>query len=67
MAESLESFKSYIGKSEKATDVVTASAVLKFAATLGQERSAHGTRPSQSRRVGTGGFSQHRTGHPRCV
>ena len=37
MAESLESFKSYIGKSEKATDVVTASAVLKFAATLGQE------------------------------
>ena len=37
MAESLESFKSYIGKSEKATDVVTASAMLKFAATLGQE------------------------------
>jgi hypothetical protein len=33
MAESLESFKSYIGKSEKATDVVTASAMLKFAAT----------------------------------
>lgn len=37
MAESLESFKSYIGRSEKATDVVTASAMLKFAATLGQE------------------------------
>ena len=37
MAESLESFKSYIGKSESATDVVTASAMLKFAATLGQE------------------------------
>ncbi len=37
MAESLESFKSYIGKSEKATDVVTASAMIKFAATLGQE------------------------------
>ena len=37
MAESLESFKSYIGKSETATDVVTASAMLKFAATLGQE------------------------------
>ena len=37
MAESLESFKSYIGKSEKATDVVTASAMRKFAATLGQE------------------------------
>ena len=37
MAESLESFRSYIGKSEKATDVVTASAMLKFAATLGQE------------------------------
>ena len=35
MAESLESFKSYIGKSEKATDVVTASAMSKFAATLG--------------------------------
>jgi 3-methylfumaryl-CoA hydratase len=40
MAESLESFKSYIGKSEKATDVVTASAMLKFAATLGQENPA---------------------------
>ena len=35
MAESLESFKSYIGKSEAATDVVTASAMVKFAATLG--------------------------------
>jgi 3-methylfumaryl-CoA hydratase len=37
MAESLESFKSYIGKRETASDVVTASAMLKFAATLGQE------------------------------
>ncbi|MBI2180375.1 MAG: acyl-CoA dehydrogenase [Deltaproteobacteria bacterium] len=37
MAESLESFKSYIGKKETATDVVTASVMLKFAATLGQE------------------------------
>ncbi len=37
MAESLESFKSYIGRSETAGDVVTASAMLKFAATLGQE------------------------------
>ena len=37
MAESLESFKSYIGKRETATDVVTASAMLKLAATLGQE------------------------------
>jgi 3-methylfumaryl-CoA hydratase len=37
MAESLESFKSYIGKNETATDVVTASAMVKFAATLGQE------------------------------
>jgi len=37
MAESLESFKSYIGKSETATDVVTASAMMKFAATLGLE------------------------------
>jgi 3-methylfumaryl-CoA hydratase len=37
MAESLESFKSYIGKSETASDVVTASAMLKFAATLGQD------------------------------
>jgi 3-methylfumaryl-CoA hydratase len=37
MAESLESFKSYIGKKETATDVVTASAMLKFAATLGQD------------------------------
>lgn len=35
MAESLESFKSYIGKSETASDVVTASMVVKFAATLG--------------------------------
>ena len=37
MAESLERFKSYMGKSETATDVVTASAMVKFAATLGQE------------------------------
>jgi 3-methylfumaryl-CoA hydratase len=37
MAESLESFKSYIGKRETATDVVTASAMLKFAATLSLE------------------------------
>ena len=37
MAESLESFKSYIGKSETATDVVTASTTVKFAATLGLE------------------------------
>ena len=35
MAESLESFKSYIGKSETAADVVTASTMVKFAATLG--------------------------------
>jgi 3-methylfumaryl-CoA hydratase len=33
----LESFKSFIGKSETATDVVTASAMVKFAATLGLE------------------------------
>jgi len=32
MAESLESFKSYIGKSETAIDVVTGSVMLKFAA-----------------------------------
>lgn len=37
MAESLETFKSYIGKSETATDVVTASTMVKFAATLGLE------------------------------
>ena len=37
MAESLESFKRYIGKSETATDVVTASTLVKFAATLGLE------------------------------
>jgi len=37
MADSLESFKSFIGKSETATDVVTASAMVKFAATLGLE------------------------------
>jgi 3-methylfumaryl-CoA hydratase len=35
MTESLESFKSYIGKSETATDVMTASILVKFAATLG--------------------------------
>jgi 3-methylfumaryl-CoA hydratase len=38
MAESLESFKSYIGKSETAIDVVTGSVMLKFAATLGLEK-----------------------------
>jgi 3-methylfumaryl-CoA hydratase len=37
MAESLETFKSYIGRSETATDVVTASTMVKFAATLGLE------------------------------
>ncbi len=35
MADSLESFKSYIGKNEIATDVVAASTLIKFAATLG--------------------------------
>lgn len=35
MAESLQSFKSFIGKSETASDVVTASTMAKFAATLG--------------------------------
>ena len=38
MAESLESFKSYIGKSETSIDVVTGSVMLKFAATLGLEK-----------------------------
>jgi len=38
MAESLEKFKSYIGKSETAFDVVTAATMLKFAATLGLEK-----------------------------
>jgi 3-methylfumaryl-CoA hydratase len=38
MAESLESFKSYIGRSETAFDVVTGSVMLKFAATLGLEK-----------------------------
>ena len=38
MAESLESFKRFIGKSETATDVVTGSVMLKFAATLGLEK-----------------------------
>ena len=37
MAESLESFKTFIGKSETAADVVTASTMVKFAATLGLE------------------------------
>ena len=37
MADSLASFKSYIGKSETSTDVVTASMMVKFAATLGLE------------------------------
>ena len=38
MAESLESFKSYISKSETSLDVVTGSVMLKFAATLGLEQ-----------------------------
>jgi 3-methylfumaryl-CoA hydratase len=38
MAESLESFKSYIGKSETSIDVVTGSVMLKFAATLGLDK-----------------------------
>jgi 3-methylfumaryl-CoA hydratase len=38
MAESLENFKQFIGKSETTTDVVTASVMLKFAATLGLEK-----------------------------
>lgn len=35
MSEALENFKRQIGKSETATDVVTASVLVKFAATLG--------------------------------
>lgn len=38
MAESLESFKKFIGKSETSADVVTASVMLKFAATLGLDK-----------------------------
>ncbi len=38
MAESLESFKKSIGKSETSVDVVTASVMLKFAATLGLDK-----------------------------
>lgn len=37
MAESLENSKSYIGKKHAATDVVTASAIVKFTARLGRE------------------------------
>jgi 3-methylfumaryl-CoA hydratase len=40
MSEPLESFKRYIGKSETATDVVTASAMLKIAAALGMNNPA---------------------------
>ena len=40
MAKSLESFKTFIGKSETAADVVTASTMVKFAATLGMENPA---------------------------
>ena len=40
MSESLESFKSYIGKSERGADVVTASAMLKIAAALGLKNPA---------------------------
>ena len=38
MAESMESYKSYIGKSATSTDVITASTMLKFAATFGYEK-----------------------------
>jgi 3-methylfumaryl-CoA hydratase len=38
MAESLERFKQFIGKSETSVDVVTGSVMLKFAATLGLEK-----------------------------
>lgn len=38
MAESLESFKKFIGKSETAVDVVTAAVMTKFAATLGLDK-----------------------------
>ncbi|NIO08977.1 MAG: hypothetical protein GTO40_13560 [Deltaproteobacteria bacterium] len=38
MAQSLESYRSYIGKSVTSTDVITASVMLKFAATFGYEK-----------------------------
>ena len=38
MAKPLENLKQFIGKSETATDIVTASVMLKFAATLGLEK-----------------------------
>ena len=38
MAQPLENFKQFIGKSETTMDVVTASMALKFAATLGLEK-----------------------------
>ena len=40
MTEPLESLKRYIGRSETATDVVTRSAMVKIAATLGAENRA---------------------------
>ena len=66
MAESLESFKSFIGKSESATDVVTASTMVKFAATLGLENPPL-EKARQSRRDGTAGYFRRRTGRTRCA
>ncbi len=40
MNEALADLKQYVGKSEMATDVVTASAIVKLAATLGFETPA---------------------------
>ena len=40
MTEPLQNLKRYIGRSETATDVVTGSAMVKIAATLGAENPA---------------------------
>ena len=51
MAESLESFKSYIGKSETANDVVTASMLVKFRRDVGIGESAAGKGLTDSARL----------------
>jgi hypothetical protein len=56
MAENLESLKRYVGASETANDVVTASAMGKIAATLGVENPAcviraHSASPERPQRM----------------
>jgi hypothetical protein len=66
MSEPLSNLKRYIGRKENASDIVTASAMLKIAAALGW-RIRLATKAIQSRRAGTEHSFRGYIGQARCA